>query len=83
MIGTICCRLAVLVKVLMSLAIFLSYALQFYVPVELLLPYMKTRYSLPPSSLFHVTGTVQRNLKVLTVARFSFVLQQGIVYTFD
>jgi hypothetical protein len=57
----LCCRLAVLVKVLMSLAIFLSYALQFYVPVELLLPYMKTRYSLPsapPSSLFHVTGTV-------------------------
>jgi hypothetical protein len=45
-----CCRLAVLVKVLMSLAIFLSYALQFYVPVELLLPYMKTRYSLPHSS---------------------------------
>jgi hypothetical protein len=33
----------VLVKVLMSLAIFLSYALQFYVPVELLLPYMKNR----------------------------------------
>ena len=32
-----------LVKVLMSLAIFFSYALQFYVPVELLLPYVMTR----------------------------------------
>lgn len=37
--------LAITVKVLMSLAIFLSYALQFYVPVELLLPYMRSRVS--------------------------------------
>merc|ERR1739844_352283 len=35
--------LAILVKIMMSLAIFLSYALQFYVPVNLLNPILKRR----------------------------------------
>jgi len=37
--------LAILVKIMMSLAIFLSYALQFYVPVELLNPFIQRRVS--------------------------------------
>ena len=35
--------LAILVKIMMSLAIFFSYALQFYVPVELLNPFIQRR----------------------------------------
>ena len=38
--------LAILVKIMMSLAIFFSYALQFYVPVELLNPFIQRRYAL-------------------------------------
>ena len=37
--------LATLVNIMMSLAIFLSYALQFYVPVDLLTPYIQRRVS--------------------------------------
>ena len=36
-------RLAVMVKVMMSLAIFLSYALQFYVPVDIINSYLADR----------------------------------------
>ena len=38
--------MAILVKIMMSLAIFFSYALQFYVPVELLNPFIQRRYAL-------------------------------------
>ena len=38
-------RLAVMVKVMMSLAIFLSYALQFYVPVDIINSYLADRVS--------------------------------------
>ena len=38
-------RLAQIVILMMSLAIFFSYGLQFYVPIELLLPPLKARVS--------------------------------------
>ena len=38
------CSLAILVKIMMCLAIFFSYALQFYVPVEVLNPFIQRRY---------------------------------------
>ena len=38
--------LATLVKVMMSLAVFFTYALQFYVPVDLLNPFIQRRYYL-------------------------------------
>ena len=38
-------RLAQIVILMMSLAIFFSYGLQFYVPIELLLPPLKDRVS--------------------------------------
>ena len=37
------CRLATLVKVMMSLAIFFSYSLQFYVPVDIIKPLIQDR----------------------------------------
>merc|ERR1719309_1163969 len=39
--------LATLVKVMMSLAVFFTYALQFYVPVDLLNPFIQRRITPP------------------------------------
>ena len=41
---TICFRLAQIIILLFATAIFLSYAIQFYVPLEILLPAAKARF---------------------------------------
>ena len=55
-----CFSLAILVKIMMSLAIFLSYALQFYVPVELLNPFIQRRLTLNNASYKFLVSSVCR-----------------------
>ena len=50
--------LATVVKLVMSLAIFFSYALQFYVPVDIINPYIQAYVQLFPS-YFNLTQTFQ------------------------
>jgi len=59
--------LAILVKIMMSLAIFFSYALQFYVPVELLNPFIQRR--VPPEYHLRAEYALRIGLVLLT---FSF-----------
>lgn len=44
-------RLAQIIIMMFALAIFLSYALQFYVPVEIILPWFATRFPNRPNLL--------------------------------